>query len=179
MRSMTGFGSGEHAVHPRGKLLVELRALNHRFLDVRVRASRELAELTTHAELAVRGHFARGRIEIVIRGEGLDTAAPVLDVDAARSAFRQLGALRDDIAPGEPVPLALLAAVPNLFAAKDPPGAGLVDSLTRAFDAAARDLDAMREREGAALERDLREHVKRAVVQLRAIEARGPDALAA
>ena len=83
MKSMTGFGSGEGQAQPSGKLLVELRALNHRFLDVRVRVSRELADLGTHAELLVRERFSRGRIEIVVRGEGLRSAAPVLDRERA------------------------------------------------------------------------------------------------
>ncbi|MEO7111888.1 MAG: YicC/YloC family endoribonuclease, partial [Polyangiaceae bacterium] len=43
MRSMTGFGAAEHPVGPSGgKIGVEVRAVNHRFLDVRVRVPRDL-----------------------------------------------------------------------------------------------------------------------------------------
>ena len=41
MRSMTGFGCGEAELDG-NKLTCELRALNHRFLDVRVRMPEEL-----------------------------------------------------------------------------------------------------------------------------------------
>ena len=42
MRSMTGFGCGEAELDG-NKLTCELRALNHRFLDIRVRMPEELA----------------------------------------------------------------------------------------------------------------------------------------
>src|SRR5690348_5801630 len=155
MRSMTGFGSGEGAAEPSGKLQVELRALNHRFLEVRVRAARELAELTAHVELLARERFSRGRIEIVLRAEALPAASPVLDVERAKSAYRQLGALRDAVAPGEPVPLSLLSVVPDLFVVSEVTSETVRGALERAFAAAAADLDTMRAREGSALERAL------------------------
>jgi uncharacterized protein (TIGR00255 family) len=188
MRSMTGFGSGEHACtvetpgaahEPHGTLLVEVRALNHRFLEVRVRASRDLADLASHAELLARERFARGRIEVVIRGEGVACAIPLLNRERAVSAYRQLAELRDAVAPNEPVPLSLLAAVPDLFVVGDASSEAVRTALQRAFAAAAVELDAMREREGVALERDLRAHLARTIEILREIEALAPEALAA
>ncbi len=179
MRSMTGIGFGEAAAAPQGKLLVELRALNHRFLEVRVRVSRELADVATHAELAVRERFTRGRIEVVVRGEAIATGAPTLDRERAGRAYRELVTLRDELAPGEPVPLSLLGAVPDLFVAQDTSPDSLRDALKRAFNSAACDLDAMRAREGASLERDIRNHLERVTSLVREVEAHAPDALQA
>jgi len=175
---MTGFGAGEHAADT-GKVLVELRALNHRFLDVRVRASRELVDLATSAEILARERFSRGRIEVVLRAEGVAAAAPVLDRERAASAYRQLADLRDAIAPGEAVPLSLLAAMPDLFATSDAACDALRGALRGAFEAAAKDLDAMRAREGAALARDLKARLARTSELVKAIDMRAPDALAA
>ncbi len=177
MKSMTGFGAGEHAVVPRGKVHVELRALNHRFLVVRVRANRELADLVTHTEMLARERFARGRIEIVVRGEGLAAAAPVLDRDRAREAWKQIVELRDAVAPGEPVPLSLLSVVPDLFVVNEHASEELLPPLRGALDAAAADLDAMRSKEGAALERVLRAHLARALELATAVAAHAPEAL--
>ena len=55
MRSMTGFGVGEAPLaaegksSPTGKLMVEIRAVNHRFLDVRVRAPNQAAKPKRHS----------------------------------------------------------------------------------------------------------------------------------
>lgn len=179
MRSMTGFGFGEIAVPPNGKLIVELRALNHRFLEVRVRASRELADVAAHAEMAVRERFTRGRIEVVLRSEAIATSAPALDRERAERAYRDLVALRDQLAPGEAVPLALLGAVPDLFTPHEASHDVLREPLKRAFDAAARDLDAMRAREGAALERDMRTHLAQITRLVLDIETHAPTALQA
>lgn len=179
MRSMTGFGFGEAPVAPHGKLVVELRALNHRFLEVRARASRELADVVTHAEVAVRERFTRGRIEVVVRGEAIATAAPALNHERAERAYRELVTLRDKLAPGEAVPLSLLGAVPDLFTPHEASSEGLRDALKRAFDAAARNLDAMRAREGAALERDMRTHLERIQALVHDVEAHAPNALQA
>lgn len=176
---MTGIGFGEATVAPQGKLLVELRALNHRFLEVRVRVSRELADVATHAEIAVRERFTRGRIEVVVRGEAIGGAAPALDRERAERAYRELVALRDHLAPGDPVPLSLLGAVPDLFVAHDASPEGLRDALKRAFDAAACDLDAMRAREGASLERDMRAHLGRVSTLVHDVEGLAPAALQA
>src|SRR5438477_4926 len=53
MRSMTGFGSGQ-APLGKGSVAVEIRATNHRFLDLRVRASGAAGDLVVVAKLAER-----------------------------------------------------------------------------------------------------------------------------
>jgi uncharacterized protein (TIGR00255 family) len=179
VRSMTGFGSGEEAAPKGGKLVVELRAVNHRYLEVRVRASREAADMTALVEALVRERFPRGRFDAVVHAEGLTMSAPTLDRAKATQAYRELVQLRDDVAPGEPVPLSLLAAVPDLFVVPSASQLALKGVLKQAFDAAARDLDAMREREGAALARDVREHLARATKLVADVEARAPGAVLA
>jgi len=175
MRSMTGFGTGE-APFSTGKLAVEVRGVNHRFLDVRVRVPREMSELAPFVEQLAREKLARGRFEIGVRVDGLQLGATVLDRDRARTAYQQLCALRDEIAPGTDVPFAILTSIPDLFIPTlDREMDALRDSLRRGFDAAVKSLDEMRAREGSALAADL---VKRldSVRRIAALViARAPD----
>ena len=60
MKSMTGFGIGE-APLGRGRLLLELRSLNHRFLEVRVRLPPELFDQASFLEQLAREKLTRGR----------------------------------------------------------------------------------------------------------------------
>src|SRR5258708_37020072 len=106
MRSMTGFGLGEVPLAT-GKLAIEIRGVNHRFLDVRVRRPRELGDLAGFIEQVARDRLTRGRYEVAMRVDGAVLGAPVLDRDRARSAYRALCELRDELAPGEQVPLSL------------------------------------------------------------------------
>ena len=155
MRSMTGFGLGEAPVGT-GKLAVEIRGVNHRFLDVRVRLPRELLDLSSFVEQLARERLARGRYEVALRVDGVALGAPVLDRERARAAFRALTELRDELAPGSEVPLSLLGTIPDLFVSSvERQLEELRTSARAAFDVAVQALDAMRTREGASLRDDL------------------------
>ena len=155
MRSMTGFGMGE-APFGTGKLSVEVRGVNHRFLDVRVRVPKEMTELASFVEHPARERLTRGRFEIGVRVDGMQLGAAILDRDRARAAFQQLCELRDELAPGSDVPLGLLSAIPDLFVSTvERESDALRASLRRAFELSVKSLDEMREREGGALGQDL------------------------
>lgn len=163
MRSMTGFGVGDSPFaagrggeSPLGKLSVEIRAVNHRYLDVRVRAPNQLPDLGAVAEAIARERLTRGRFDVTVRVEGAALGAMTIDRDRARSVLAALRELRDEVAPQADVPLALLSAVPDLFVPSlAQQGDEVRLALVAAFDAAVTSLDAMRLREGAALAEDL------------------------
>jgi uncharacterized protein (TIGR00255 family) len=177
MRSMTGFGLGEAPLGA-GKLAVEIRGVNHRFLDVRVRVPRELVDLAGFVEQIARDRLVRGRYEVGMRVDGVALGAPVLDRDRARAAYRALCELRDELAPGSDVPLSLLGAIPDLFVSSvDREIERLRESTRAAFEAAATSLDAMRANEGTALRADLVKRLDRVQFLARGIERRAPEVI--
>lgn len=179
MRSMTGFGLGEVPLGS-GRLGVEIRGVNHRFLDVRVRVPRELGDMATFLEQMARERLSRGRYEVAMRVDGTALPAPSLDRDRARTAFRALCDLRDELAPQSDVPLSLLAAVPDLFVSSADREPDRVRSAARtAFEAAVVGLDAMREKEGASLRDDLVRRMQRVRQLTREIDRRAPVVLEA
>jgi uncharacterized protein (TIGR00255 family) len=178
VRSMTGYGTGV-ADLGRGRLVVEARAVNHRFLDVLVRFPPEIAEQAWASEAVVRRLAERGRIEITARVEGTVGGEVVIDLDRARAAYRSLVAFRDELSPGEPVPLYLLASVPGLFTAAEAPDAGQVrQAVEQATEQACLQLGQMREVEGEALAADLSKRIERLLELTCPIDARCPAAVA-
>ncbi len=159
MRSMTGFGVGEarlDASGASGRLAIEIRGVNHRFLDLRVKGPSELPDVTSIVESLARERLVRGRFDITIRVEGAALGAVSLDRDRARSVFKALSGLRDELAPNAEVPLALLGSVPDLFVpVLEKHGDALAKALQTAFDLARASLDEMRLREGQSLADDL------------------------
>ncbi len=151
---MTGFGAGEAelASHP---LRIELRAVNHRHLDVRVRVPNELGDVAHTIEDVVRAQCARGRIEAQASWRGGGPAGAELDLERARRAYQRLLELRDELAPGEPVQLATLFALPGLFASRTWPREEAEAAVRTAGERAVAELTAMRAREGEALTRDI------------------------
>lgn len=179
MRSMTGFGLGEAPLGA-GRLAIEIRGVNHRFLDVRARVPRELGDLASFVEQIAREKLTRGRYEVAVRVDGVALGAPVLDRDRARAAFRALTELRDELAPGSEVPLSLLGAIPDLFVSSAEREVERVREATRAaFDAAAKALDAMRAREGWALGDDLVKRLENVRKLAADVARRAPDVVEA
>ena len=179
---MTGFGVGEVMLAgteqaPRGdKLTVEIRAVNHRFLDVRVRVPSQLPDLANAVESLAREHLSRGRFDINVRLDGAVLGAMVIDQVRARSVFAELKKLRDELAPDVDVPLSLLGAVPDLFVPSiEREGEALDVALRASFDAALKLLDAMRLREGLALAEDLVRRLGTIRRLMQAITVRAPN----
>jgi len=174
---MTGFGLGDVPIGG-GKLGVEIRGVNHRFLDVRVRLPRELADLSGFVEQVARERLVRGRYEVALRVEGTLLGAPVLDRERARAAFLALSELRDELAPGSDVPLSLLSVIPDLFVSSVQRDADIVrDAARAAFEAAVVALDAMRQHEGESLRQDLSRRLASVRMLARGIESRAPAVL--
>jgi uncharacterized protein (TIGR00255 family) len=179
MRSMTGFGLGEVPLGG-GKLAVEIRGVNHRFLDVRVRVPRELGDLAAFVEQVAREKLTRGRYEVAVRVDGVALGAPVLDRERARAAFRAFTELRDELAPGADVPLSLLASIPDLFVSPvDREIERLREATRAAFEASVKALDAMRAHEGKALGEDLMKRLTSVRRLARDVERRAPDVVEA
>ncbi|HEY5240285.1 MAG TPA: YicC/YloC family endoribonuclease [Polyangiaceae bacterium] len=176
---MTGFGLGEVPLGG-GKLAVEIRGVNHRFLDVRVRVPRELGDLAAFVEQVAREKLTRGRYEVAVRVDGVALGAPVLDRERARAAFRAFTELRDELAPGADVPLSLLGSVPDLFVSPvDREIERLREATRGAFEASVKALDAMRAHEGKALAEDLMKRLTSVRRLARDVERRAPDVVEA
>jgi uncharacterized protein (TIGR00255 family) len=152
---MTGFGTGDVTL-PDGRVIAEIRSVNQRFLDVRARLPRELADLSLFAEQVARERLRRGRVELLVHTEGTVLSPCTLDKARARAAVVALAELRDELAPGADVPLSLLAVVPDLFT---PPAcaeiAALRLSVKLAVERAIEAMEVMCHREGEALAADL------------------------
>jgi uncharacterized protein (TIGR00255 family) len=155
MKSMTGYGSGRAALGE-GHVVLDLRTVNHRFLDVRVRLPSRIQGRTPTVERVIRARLERGRVDVTARFEGQTLPQPTLDLDRARVVYGELSALRDALNPEEPVPLALLSSVPDLFVVnRDVDEEALDRSLEQAAEAACDAVMAMRGNEGDALATEL------------------------
>jgi len=172
--SMTGIGVGE-APLAEGVLRVELRAVNHRHLDVRVRTSHELVDAASSIEDEVRAHCGRGRIEAQARWEARSTSPQNFDSARARGAYRALCELRDELAPGQEIPIAALASISGLFAGGIRfDGEVLAASVRLATRRAADDLAQMRAAEGATLVEDLKRRIDAIRVHAAFVETQRP-----
>ena len=179
MRSMTGYGSGRAALGE-GQVVLDIRTVNHRFLDVRVRLPSRIQSRTPTVERVIRARLERGRVDVTARFEGQTLPQPTLDVARARTVYAELAALRDALNPEEPLPLALLASVPDLFVInRTIDQTELERALEQAAAEACNTVMAMRDNEGEALAAELTERLLELGTSLEALKAAAPELLEA
>lgn len=183
IRSMTGFGEAERAVEA-GRLRVEIRTVNHRFLNTHVRMPPALDRFETELVGWLRSHLVRGHARVNVTLERPDGASPALEVDLPRARrYREaLERLRDDLGiPGE-VDLSMMVRFSELFRTPEaePRSPELDPGLLReVVEEAARGVVEMRKAEGERLRVDLEGRLDRMEAMLARVEERAPLRLVA
>lgn len=154
---MTGFGAARTAGE--SDLSVEIRSVNGKFCDVRVRIPRDLSALEAKIAAAVKARVARGSVDCSIRrGSGAGPErVPVVDRELASRVAAELRAMASELGISEELELEDLLAVDGIlrFEEQSLDPAVLEKEILAAVDEALDGLLAMREREGEALRVDL------------------------
>jgi len=177
-RSMTGFGRADG---PQG-LGAEVRSVNSRHLEVRVRLPRELAALERDARAVAARFFERGQVEIAVRLPLEGELAPRLELDLG--AARRYARAARELAQGLHIPSQLsaveLLSLPGVARVREPEleaealSTALLETIAQACAAAAE----MRAREGESLVRELRGRLQVIDTLVGQIEARAGAVLA-
>jgi len=174
IRSMTGYGRGTFELAGTG-FDVEVRTVNHRFLDLRVRLPRALAGLEPAVRDSVGGRFARGQVEISVQAPPGAAAGARVEVDleaagryleAARELERRFGVAADLEADD-------LLALPGVSRVVEA-GVDAAESgpLLVGVEAALAAAGGMRDAEGQGLEREFRERLARVAGLVETLEGR-------
>ena len=179
MRSMTGFGVGEAHLR-QGRVTAEVRSLNHRFLELRLRLPPELVDHTFFVEQLCRERLGRGRYDVSVRVDAAALPGVELDAARARAMYGALARLRDELCPGTELPLSMLAGIPGLMVTTEasdaePSQQALAASLRMALD----NLDQMRAAEGASLAVELRARLSALSGQVETLRERAPGVVCA
>jgi uncharacterized protein (TIGR00255 family) len=150
---MTGFGRGSVDAAER-RLRVEIRSVNHRGLDLKIRSGDSDAFCDSEIARAVRAAVERGAVTVLIRDESASTSAGI-DAARVRALYGVLEQLRQELEIAEPVTLGTVGAYLGASHGPALSGESLWEVLRPAVAAALEELTAMRAREGAALAVDL------------------------
>lgn len=163
MKSMTGYGEAA-AQGKRVRIVVQLRTLNHRHLDVQLRLPREHLALEEEVRKVIRQRLSRGRVEIFVTRSLLKGPMRALELDEellaqyvkslrhARRKFRLRGELE----------ISLFAGLPELFRVRETETREQNERalLLKALAAAVRDLERSRQREGHHLQLDVQSQAR-------------------
>ncbi len=177
MLSMTGYGRAFREIDGR-QLTIELKSVNHRFLDLAFRMPRNLMFAEEAARKAIGARLSRGHVDVFATYKNLRSDARTVNVDRALydAYARALGTvseagLKDDRS------LMAIAKLPDVLTVteaeedQEAVTALMVETLNAALD----QLVDMRRREGEAMKRDLSAHVDEIERMTGEIKARYPQ----
>ncbi|MFQ5849115.1 MAG: YicC/YloC family endoribonuclease [Candidatus Binatia bacterium] len=163
MKSMTGYG--EAAAQGRlAKVIVQLRTLNHRNLDIQLRVPRLYLSIEGDMRQKIRQRISRGRVDLFITRLPREGKGRELELDEgllgqylmalrrAKKKFRLKGEMD----------LSLLSRLPDLFEFRESEGIRHSERVLvlRTLESALRSLDRSRGREGLHLKLDIQQQVR-------------------
>lgn len=150
IRSMTAYASGERST-PWGALGCEMRAVNHRFLELGVRLPDELRALEPALRERVAARISRGKLDLTLR---LRAAESSVSLQLDQELVARLGELATGLRPHFPelrVGLVELLQFPGVLQSQAADPAELHACALELLDAVLSEFVAAREREGGKL----------------------------
>jgi uncharacterized protein (TIGR00255 family) len=163
MKSMTGYGEASSQI--RGtRVTVQVRSLNHRHLDLQLRAPREYLSFEEEIRKVIRQKISRGRLDVFINRSQAKGQSRRLELDEELlgqylTAVRQAKGkyqLSGDFS------LSLLSSIPDLFHVREVEvnAAAERQGVFKILDAALTRLERAREREGRQLKSDMQSQIR-------------------
>jgi len=151
--SMTGFAA-EAAELPGLSLSVELRSVNHRYLDVTVKLPDDLRHLEPALRERLAGELKRGKVECRVAMNRSSPGAATLAVDSARveQLAHAASLVLRTIPAAAPLTVNEILRWPGVMAEPSVPADELAATVMALVDRAVADLAASRRREGAKVE---------------------------
>lgn len=176
--SMTGFGRME-SVKDKIKITVEMKAVNHRYLDLNIKIPKKLSIFEIEIRTALKKAIQRGKVDVFITFEDSSETASVLHYNETLAGeyikyFRQMADkfhLEDDIR------VSTLARFPEIFTMEDQDAdeTALKEVLNEAIQGAAAKFLDSRMREGENLKKDMLDKLDELLVNVDFIEKHSPQ----
>ncbi len=181
IRSMTGYGRAEKTIDGR-EIIVEMRAVNNRYLDLSVKLPRVFGFAEEAVKAQIKAAVGRGKVDVFITINV--TQDKSLRVSLNKPALEGYLAALETIATEYDVrddrSVMALARLPDVFVVEkqEQDEQQLTQDILSVVQSALEKFNAMREKEGAALEQDLRNRAQTVLSLVEQVEARSPVTLA-
>lgn len=182
MKSMTGYGRARQTSEVR-EIVVELRAVNHRYLDVNVKAPRGYGFLEEAVKKFAASKISRGKVDVYISVNDLaaQETTITLNHELAQSYFDALVELRDALHLHDDISVMSIAKMPDVLVSQrvEVDAEALTASVSEVFDEAVKQFDEMRQVEGEKLADDVRNRMNTIKQIVEQVEVRSPERVAA
>jgi uncharacterized protein (TIGR00255 family) len=151
---MTGFGSAE-----KDSFKVEIRSVNHRFLDISMKIPQNLSHYEMPLRNILRERFSRGRFDILVTLLQEGNVRVKINTGLARELYDALRALKEELSLSDSLGIETIAGFRELILTEEIEYHA--ESLYAAFHEALDRLRAMRDKEGEAIAQDVNSRLEK------------------
>lgn len=158
IKSMTGFGRRQES-RSEGAISVEVRSVNHRFLETSIRVPKSMSGLEERFKKTIQQHCVRGKVDLTVslQGNRGSARAVQLDVELAKQYYHALRTLQRALKLKGSIDIGLMAGFRDIVALSEQPTGDpkLIKVAEKLGLLAVSDMTEMREKEGALLAQDI------------------------
>ena len=177
IKSMTGFGRCEFTDEKR-KFTVELKSVNHRYLDVNIKMPKKLNFFESSIRALLKEYIERGKVDVYITYEDYTEDNYALKYNAALAAqdLDYLNSMAEEFGLENDIRVSNLSRYPDVLVMEeqDVDEKELWDGLERALRGACEQFVASRIKEGENLKVDLIDKLDHMISYIDFIEKRSP-----
>lgn len=178
MQSMTGFGRGTLLRNGR-EMTLELKSVNHRYLDLSFRMPRCLGFLEEELRTALSNFLSRGHVDIYVSYKNArdDAREIVFDGALAAAYWQAFDQMHEATGLDNNMTIADYAKIPDIFSVreKEEDQQAVIELALEALGMAAEQLVEGRLREGAKLAQDVQQRAMNIEASLEQMEALAKD----
>ena len=175
--SMTGFGR-QQAAWSGGTVTIEVRSVNHRFLETSIRLPKTMTGLEELFKKTIQQHCARGRVDltVILQGGRGNVRSLQLDAGLAKQYHEALRTLQRTLKLKGSIDIGLMAGLRDLLVLSEQPtdDRKLIKLVEKLGRKAVLEMANMRKKEGALLAEDIRDRLKRLRESKTTVSARAP-----
>ena len=170
---MTGFGTA-HLSNGKFKILVEIKSVNHRFLDIAYYLPQGFSHLEEQIRPVIQSYIQRGRITFSFRMLEKPGHTIVLNKEIIKKHLQHAATIQKEFNLKNDLTLSDIINLPGVLETREIvlEGAQIWPSLEKCVRQAMVGLVKMRNREGKSLSLDIGDKLKRMTIQAKKIEAR-------
>ena len=182
IKSMTGFGRAE-AVSRERKVSVELKSVNHRYLDLNIKMPKRLSYFEGEIRNVMKTYIRRGKVDVFITYEDYTMGGMALKYNAelAKEYLGYLNQMSEELGIENDIRVSTLSRYPDVFTMEEqaPDEEELWNFLEGSLHEACRKFVETRQREGANLKQDLLGKLDGLEAKVDVVEKRSPEVVKA
>ena len=182
IKSMTGFGRAE-AVSRERKVSVELKSVNHRYLDLNIKMPKRLSYFEGEIRNVMKTYIRRGKVDVFITYEDYTMGGMALKYNAelAKEYLGYLNQMSEELGIENDIRVSTLSRYPDVFTMEEqaPDEEELWNFLEGPLLEACRKFVETRQREGANLKQDLLGKLDGLEAKVDVVEKRSPEVVKA